>query len=601
MFKSRSVESRQALDNQSEKRDTDFPSMRSTIIGPRMQSDQAAVVDQVAAVVQRYTLVSKLGSGGFAEVWKGYDNTLKREVAIKIPHDKYCNDPGMLKNIQAEAEKLASLNHPGIVSIYDICNQDGKLIIVSELKTGGTLAERMRLANDRFGFDEVVDWVASLAESLHVAHRNGLIHRDIKPGNILFDGHGQPSITDFGLACTEQDQLFESKAIIGTISYMSPEQAQGNNKLLNPQTDIYSLGVILYELLTGRLPFVSAFILDYQDQVVNRPPRPPRTIEDSIPAELEKICLKCLEKAPADRYTTAKDLAKALRGSLDSGNKNKNKNRHLVLLAVPFIVLAGFAAMLLNAAKAPEEQNNLAALPLLSSEAINESEPNISSTKLSKEIVKLAYQKPVVTLTPLVWPQDYGVSDFSVFKGNSAVRFNAKGAGLMGFNAPQSKIQSFDVIVNRQYELFGTGVFFNHYINNEKQRGYFDTVQLKMFGEKPNMKLHLYRKGYTYNLKQPDFSNYVDTETSNRVSLETPDRSHVRLRIILEGTKLREVYVDGKLYSKICDAKIDSEKNLEKETSNIPYEVDCGLFAFNSVGTFSNLRINDQDVLVSKE
>jgi serine/threonine protein kinase len=380
---------------------------------------------------------------------------------------------------------------------------------------------------------------------------------------------------------------------------MSPEQAQGNNKLLNPQTDIYSLGVILYELLTGRLPFVSAFILDYQDQVVNRPPRPPRTIEDSIPAELEQICLKCLEKAPADRYTTARDLAKALRSSLVSGDKKNN--RHLVLLAVPFIALAAFAAMLFNTAKAPEEQRDHATTPLLSSQAINESEPNISSTKLSNEIVKLAHAKPVVTLTPLVWPQDYGDSDFSLFKGNSAIRFNVKGAGLMGFNAPQSKIQSFDVIVNRQYELFGTGGFFNHYINNEKQRGYFDTVQLKMFGEKPNMKLHLYRKGYTYNLKRPDFSNYIDTETSNRVSLETPDRSHVRLRIILEGTKLREVYVDGKLYSKICDARIDSEKNLEKETSNIPYEVDCGLFAFNSVGTFSNLRINDQDVLVSKE
>ncbi len=590
------VESRQAVEKQSMKGDTDFPSLRSTIIGPQVQFD---VAEETGEVLHRYTLISKLGSGGFAEVWKGYDNTLKREVAVKIPRDKYCNDPGMLKNIQAEAEILARLNHPGIVSIYDICNQDGKLIIVSELKTGGTLAERMRLTKERFSIEEVVDWVASLAESLHVAHRKGLIHRDIKPGNILFDGHGQPAITDFGLACTEQDQLFESKAIVGTISYMSPEQAQGNNKLLNPQTDIYSLGVVLYELLTGRLPFVSAFILDYQDQVVNRPPRPPRTIEDSIPAELEQICLKCLEKSPADRYTTAKDLAKALRGSLTPGDKNKKGK--LVLLAAPLIAFVAFAATLFNTAKSPEDQTVHATMPLPSSQTINENEPNISPAKLNKEIVKLAHAKPVVTLTPIVWPQDFGVSDFSLIKGNSVVRFNSKGAGLMAFDAPQSKIQSFEVIVNRQYELFGTGVFFNHYINHEKQRGYFDTVQLKMFGEKPNMKLHLYRKGYTYNLQRSDFSNYVNTKTSNKVNLKTPDRAHVRLRIVLEGTKLREVYLDGKLYSKICDAKTDSEKKTEEETSNIPYEVDCGLFAFNSVGTFSNLRINEQEVLVSKE
>ncbi len=574
------------------KSNTEHPSIKSTVVGLEVNSQKESI-ESTDKTLHRYTMISKLGSGGFAEVWKAYDNTLKREVAVKIPHDKYSNDPEMLKSIQAEAEKLASLNHPGIVSIYDICRQDGKLIIVSELKSGGTLAEVMRSAKTRFSIEVIVDWMASIADSLHVAHRNGLIHRDIKPGNILFDNHEQPCVSDFGLACSEYDQLFESQAIVGTVSYMSPEQALGKNKQLNPQTDIYSLGVILYELLTGRLPFVAAFVLDYQDQVVNRPPRPLRTIEDSIPAQLEQICLKCLEKSPADRYTTAKDLADALRKSLILSETKKSK--HVALLAIPAIaILIGFAAMLFIP-DAPAEQNTNSASALLSSQEASPSKENQLPTKLNKKIVKLAQLKPVVTLTPLIWPRDSGVSDYSILKDRNGIRFNSDGLGLLAIDSPK-KVRSIQVEIDRQFQRIGTGLFFNYRVNLAKREAAFETINIRMYGGSQNRSLHLYREKYT--CSYPDATGYLHMTQMQKVNLNMPDRRKNHLQIEIEdGSKLRSVILDNVKYNSLCD----TTKGNNKETKGEAIKTQCGFYTSHSTGAFTELKVNGLFVSVSTE
>lgn len=218
----------------------------------------------------RYRLLSRLGRGGFGEVWKAYDPELDRHVAIKIPRPDRDFPPEVLANFQKEGQKIARLGTiPGIVAVYDTGRDAGHSYIVSELIEGESLEDRLR--KGPISYEETVAIVSAVAEALHRAHRKDLIHRDIKPGNVLLPKDGPPVIADFGLAVTETEQLSERKGVVGTVAYMPPEQALGHNHLANAQADIYSLGVVLYRMLTGRLPFRAETYLEWRDQIVNRP------------------------------------------------------------------------------------------------------------------------------------------------------------------------------------------------------------------------------------------------------------------------------------------------------------------------------------------
>jgi eukaryotic-like serine/threonine-protein kinase len=258
--------------------------------------------------VGRYELGDMIGRGAFGVVHRAWDTTLNRAVALKRLRVGVLEAPGAIERFLREARSAAGLRHPHIVPVFDSGQVDGEPYLVSALVEGRDLAGE--LANRRPGFRKAAEWVAALALALEHAHRSGVIHRDVKPSNVLIDRNGQVYLADFGLAkiLGANATLSIDGQVIGTPAYMAPEQARGEKAIVDVRTDVYGLGVILYELLTGSRPFVGS------DQMVLvriqvEDPRPPRGLDAAIARDLETVCLKAMAKEPGRRYSSAADLA----------------------------------------------------------------------------------------------------------------------------------------------------------------------------------------------------------------------------------------------------------------------------------------------------
>jgi serine/threonine protein kinase len=253
----------------------------------------------------RYRLEGLIASGGFGEVWRATDTTLMRPVAVKVT----------ALECVAEARRVAQLQHPGIISVHDVGSEGGFCFIVFDLIDGDNLAERIK--RDRLSWQESARIVATVADNLQYAHSKGFIHRDIKPANILLDAEGRPILADFGIAVTRSELQHESMTSTGTLAYMSPEQltVAGN---VDARTDVYSLGVVLYELLTGRLPFQGDSLARLRGQILFSQPAAVQNLNAVVPAALDGICMRCLSKVPDHRYATARDLACDLRELLSN-------------------------------------------------------------------------------------------------------------------------------------------------------------------------------------------------------------------------------------------------------------------------------------------
>jgi serine/threonine protein kinase len=260
----------------------------------------------------KYELLEVVGGGAFGIVYRARDTELERTVALKVPRPGRLALPEEVERFLHEARSAAQLHHPHIVSLHEAGQSEGTCYLVYEFVQGTTLAEH--LAKGGMSFTRAAELLAQIADGLDYAHRQGVIHRDLKPSNILVDQAGQAHVTDFGLAKRETSESAPTQegAMLGTPAYMSPEQARGEAFRVDGRSDIYSLGVMLYELLTGTVPFRGPPPM-LVAQVLEEEPYPPRRLQETIPRDLENICLKALSKEPAGRYATAGALAEDLR------------------------------------------------------------------------------------------------------------------------------------------------------------------------------------------------------------------------------------------------------------------------------------------------
>jgi WD40 repeat protein/tRNA A-37 threonylcarbamoyl transferase component Bud32 len=259
-----------------------------------------------------YEVLGELGRGGMGVVYKARQRSLPRLVAIKMILAGHLASPEQVERFQREARLVAQLDHPHIVPIYEVGQQGGQHYFSMKLIEGRSLSHD--LAHYHRHHKAAAFLVARVARAVHFAHERGILHRDLKPGNILLDARKQPHVTDFGLAkrLDVSDSLSPEGAVIGTAGYMAPEQAAARDRRLTPAADVYSLGAILYKLLTGRPPFQAATVVETLWQVLEREPPPPRQLNPAVPRDLETICLRCLDKRPAHRYPSAAALAEDL-------------------------------------------------------------------------------------------------------------------------------------------------------------------------------------------------------------------------------------------------------------------------------------------------
>jgi serine/threonine protein kinase len=263
-----------------------------------------------------YEIVSELGRGGMGVVYEARQVALGRTVALKMILSGDHAGTADLARFRSEGEAIARLQHPNIVQVYEVGEDGGLPFFSLEFCSGGSLEQRLH--GGPLAPGEAAALVETLARAMHAAHQKGIIHRDLKPGNVLLAEDGTPKITDFGLAkkldadCA-RPYLTATGAVLGTPSYMAPEQAGGQGRAVGPACDIYALGAILYDCLTGRPPFRAATPLDTLMQVLSDEPVPPTLLQSKTPPDLEKVSLKCLRKEQAKRYATSLELAEDLR------------------------------------------------------------------------------------------------------------------------------------------------------------------------------------------------------------------------------------------------------------------------------------------------
>src|SRR6516225_2414070 len=339
-------------------------------------ADAIAPVPPAAGLPQipGYDVEAVLGQGGVGVVFGARDLRLGRPVAIKMLLAGAYAGPHERERFQREAEAVAGLCHANIVQIYEVGDHEGRPYFTMEFVDGGSLAQKLGATPQPVRW--AAELVASLAEAVSVAHRAGIVHRDLKPGNILLTAEGTPKISDFGLArrLKGEGDLTWTGTVVGTPSYMAPEQASDTAGPVGPATDVYGLGAVLYEILTGRPPFRGGSALETVRKVLSEEPVPPSQLNPHVPRDLETVCLKCLQKEPHRRYTSAVALADDLRryllgevvearpvGPLERAGKWIRRNKWVASLsaAAVFTLVAGTVVSLLFGIEARRKADDL--------------------------------------------------------------------------------------------------------------------------------------------------------------------------------------------------------------------------------------------------
>ncbi|MBO9532434.1 MAG: Stk1 family PASTA domain-containing Ser/Thr kinase [Solirubrobacteraceae bacterium] len=262
-----------------------------------------------SVIAGRYQVEAQIGQGGMASVYRAEDIQLGRKVAVKVLHAQFAEDQEFVERFRREAKAAAQLQHPGIVSVYDTGSWNGTWYIAMELLEGPSLKERL-VSEGRIPPAQAIAITEQILRAVRAAHRDGIIHRDIKPHNVLLDEEGRPKVTDFGIARRGASDMTATGSILGTAHYIAPEQAQG--EVITPRTDLYSVGVVLYEMLTGRTPFEGDSAVSIALAHVNNEPRSPRSLVPEVSPALDAVVLRALAKRPSDRFADADAFLAAL-------------------------------------------------------------------------------------------------------------------------------------------------------------------------------------------------------------------------------------------------------------------------------------------------
>jgi serine/threonine protein kinase/TolB-like protein/Flp pilus assembly protein TadD len=320
------------------------------------QSKKAARAAEILGELGDYELLEVVGRGGQGVVYRAHQKSLNRTVALKMISLGSWATEAHLKRFRREAEAAASLEHPGIVPIHEVGERDGSCYFSMKFVEGGQLDQVIK--REPMSIRQAAELISKVARTVHYAHEHGILHRDIKPGNILLDAKGEPLLTDFGLArlVEAESTVTRTKEVMGTPSYMAPEQAVGNNAAVSSATDVYGLGAVLYQLLTGHPPFAGGTTYETIKLVLDTEPRKPRLLNPKIDRDLSTICIKCLEKDPKRRYSSALALAEDLEhwlkhepiqarhtGIFTRGKKWVRRNPTSALLATSLVGLAAAA------------------------------------------------------------------------------------------------------------------------------------------------------------------------------------------------------------------------------------------------------------------
>src|SRR5437879_5450234 len=331
-----------------------FENVEASAAAP--QSKKAARVAELLGELGDYELLEEVGRGGQGVVFRARQKSLNRTVALKVISLGQWASKGHLKRFRLEAEAAARLEHPGIVPIHEVGERDGQCYFSMKFIEGGQLDEVTK--REPMSIRHAVELIAKVARTVHFAHEHGILHRDIKPGNILLDAKGEPHLTDFGLTrlVESESTVTRTLEVLGTPSYMAPEQAVGNNAAISSVTDVYRLGAVLYQLLTGHPPFAGGTTYETIKLLLDTEPRQPRQLNPKIDRDLSTICLKCLEKDLKRRYSSALALAEDLEhwlkhepiqarrtGIFARGKKWVRRNPSRALLAASLVALAAAA------------------------------------------------------------------------------------------------------------------------------------------------------------------------------------------------------------------------------------------------------------------
>jgi hypothetical protein len=503
----------------------------------------------------RYQSEELLGRGAFGEVWRASDPLLHRKVAIKCRRADRPAPAGSADLFLDEARRLALLDHPRIVRVYDVGLQDGVPYIVSQLIEGETLSDRMRGVS--LNHQESARIVAQVSEAAHAAHLQGIIHRDIKPANIILDSRGNAYLADFGLAVTEQEQLREPGGTMGTFAYMSPEQFRGESHLTDSRADVYSLGAVLYRLLTGRNVFVAESFEQFREQALSREVRPPRTIDDLIPESLERICLRCLNREISARYTTARDLANALAVAIGKDRPTNRLGRRLALsAAVVIVAIVGAWQFFANGKPHIEGRDDSHNPPAERPAARRSDEPGISRRQPPK-LRDLAVIDDAYGIAPIPWTFSGIPVDWRALQRGQVLRADCGGAALVALAQLEGGETHIELDFAQLRWVGGFGIAYGAGSEDGDIRA-TTTFEALDIGPRSDGGWEVFRVMCSQaNLNPADGWN---TRTIETFVIEPPSEDSLPVQLTLQAGRLSDLVISGKKIELVLSTPAIDEK-----------------------------------------